>query len=215
MVRGQFGSFRTSTTTTTTTSTTSSTTTGTTTTTTTTTTSSPTSLPSTPMVLSWIPNSTSMPATAAASTTSTTTESTTTTEKMEDSTKKEEEVTSPMQVYYFDEPKSFPEIGRENYEAENRNCGCTTLVGLTTESGYLVEMMLFGSLVLNIYLAFCPPMFCLLLENGWLKAFRSLLEGKTMEGRKIEQKVESKEGKCEVADKNDARLEELPLPELV
>ena len=36
-----------------------------------------------------------------------------------------------------------------------------------------------------------------------------------MEGRKIEQKVESKEGKCEVADKNDARLEELPLPELV
>jgi hypothetical protein len=96
----------------------------------------------------------------------------------------------------------------------SRDCGCTTLLGLTTESGTLVEMMLLGSVALNLYLAFCPPAFCLLLENGWLKAFRVLLEGKTTQNCKGEKEKELKEGKC-VSVLGREEKEELPLPEVV
>jgi len=38
-------------------------------------------------------------------------------------------------------------------------------------------LMLMGSLVLNIYLALFPPLFCMVLEMGWLKAAKKRLVG--------------------------------------
>ena len=63
-------------------------------------------------------------------------------------------------------------FGMRNYD-----CGCSTVFGLTTESGIMVELMLMGSLVLNIYLALFPPLFCMVLEMGWLKAAKKRLVG--------------------------------------
>ena len=63
-------------------------------------------------------------------------------------------------------------FGMRNYD-----CGCSTVFGLTTESGIMVELMLMGSRVLNIYLALFPPLFCMVLEMGWLKAAKKRLVG--------------------------------------
>lgn len=73
--------------------------------------------------------------------------------------------------------------------AENADCGCSTLVGLSAYSGMVTEAVMITSLLLNLYLATIPPMFWVV-EMGWLKA---LLESKG-NGNPREDRLERERG---------------------
>ena len=112
----------------------------------------------------------------------TTTTTTSTTERSELVLTLEDEVTTMGSTTAKPDettPRVWPQAEPESRSTGNENCdcGCSTFIGMTTESGRLVELMLLGSLVLNVYLAFFPPLFCLVTEMGWLKALQRFQEG--------------------------------------